>query len=158
MTQSGRSKKSEKKFDGASSVRNLKLAEWASIAEILGAVAVVVSLLFVGFQINDGNRETKAATAQAVLDAEMFFQAEILRYAGTWEKVGTGVPLAEGEEMRRGIVLYNMLHTHNENRYKQMKSGFLEYQPRIVLDLVGSPIYDRWTKSAGYLSRSPEYR
>ena len=34
----------------------IKLAEWASIAEILGAVAIVVSLLFVGFQIQQGNQ------------------------------------------------------------------------------------------------------
>ena len=139
-------------------MRNLKLFEWASIAEILGAVAVVVSLLFVGFQINDGNRETRAATAHAVLDTEMFLQAEMLRYAGTWEKVITGAPLAEGEEMMRGLVLYGMLHTQNENRYKQMKSGFLEYRPRPLLRSVGWPIYDRFTKSGGYLSRSPEYR
>ena len=139
-------------------MQNLKLSEWAGIAEILGAIAVVVSLLFVGFQINDGNRETRAATAQAVLDAEMFFQAETLRYAGTWEKVATGAPLAEGEEMRRGVVLYQMLQTQNENRYKQMKSGYLEYLPRTLLQPVAWPIYDRWTKSGGYLSRSPEFR
>ena len=100
----------------------IKLSEWASIAEILGAAAVVVSLLFVGFQISDGNRETRAATAQAALDSEMLFQAELLRYAATWEKVVKGVPLSDGEETRRGIVLYQMMQTLNENRYHQMKS------------------------------------
>ena len=34
----------------------LKLSEWASIAEVLSAVAIVVSLVFVGLQISDGNR------------------------------------------------------------------------------------------------------
>ena len=139
-------------------MRNLKLSGWASIAEILGAVAVVVSLLFVGFQINDGNREARAATAQAVLDAEMFLHAELLRYAGIWDKVTTGEPLEEGEEMRRAIILYNMMHTYNENRYKQMKSGFLEIHQQTLLRPVDYPIYDRWTKSGGYVSRSPEYR
>jgi hypothetical protein len=136
----------------------MKLKNYALMAEIVGAVAVVVSLLFVGFQINDGNRETRAATAQAVLDAEMFFQAELLRYAGTWERLVAGEPLEEGEEMRRGIILYNMLHTQNENRYKQMKSGFFDYQPHSILQPVSWPIYDRWTKSLGYATRSPEYR
>jgi hypothetical protein len=64
----------------------LKLSDWASIAEILGAIAIVVSLLFVGFQISDSNRETRAATVQAALDSEMVFQAEIARYAGTWAR------------------------------------------------------------------------
>ena len=58
----------------------IKLADWASIAEILGAVAIVISLVFVGFQINDGNRETRAATTQAILDSEMFFR---LNYCDT---------------------------------------------------------------------------
>ena len=139
-------------------MRNMKLSEWASIAEVFGAIAVVVSLLFVGFQISDGNRETRAATEQAVLDAEMFLQAELLRYAGTWEKVVTGAPLAEGEEMRRGILLYSMMHTHNENRFKQMQAGFAEFDSRTLLKPVDFAIYDSWTKSGGYVSRSPEYR
>lgn len=135
-----------------------KLSEWASIAEILSAAAVVVSLLFVGFQIGDGNRGTRAATAQAVLDSEMFFQAELLRYAETWEKVITGVPLSDGEEKRRGIVLFQMMQTQNENRYHQMKAGYMEYQPRALLEPVGWPIYEIWTGSGGYQSRSLEFR
>ena len=94
----------------------LKLADWASVAEILGAFAIVVSLLFVGFQINDSNRETRAATAQAALDLEMLFETQIAQYAGTWQKVLTGMSLADGEESRRGIVLFNMMMTLNENR------------------------------------------
>ena len=135
-----------------------KLSKWASIAEILSATAVVVSLLFVGFQISDGNRETRGATAQAALDSEMFLQAELLRYAETWEKVTTGVPLSDGEEKRRGIVLFQMMQTQNENRYRQMKSGYLEYHPRALLGGVSWPIYEIWTGSEGYQSRSPEFR
>ena len=114
--------------------------------------------MFVSSQISEGNRETRAATAQAALNAEMFFQAEILRYAGTWEKVSSGAPLAEGEELRRGIVLYQMLQTHNENRYHQMKSGYLEYDADTFFRSVAWPMYDVWTKSGGYWSRSQESR
>ena len=136
----------------------LKLSDWASIAEILGAIAIVVSLLFVGFQISDSNRETRAATVQAALDSEMVFQAEIARYAGTWEKVSTGAPLADGEEARRGIVLFNMMMTLNENRYFQMRSGFLENRTDAIAEGVTWPIYEAWQRSGGYRSRSPEYR
>jgi hypothetical protein len=139
-------------------VNKRSLQDWASIAEILGAAAVVVSLLFVGFQISDGNRETRAATAQAALDSEMSFQAELLRYAGTWEKVTTGVPLSDREEQRRGIVLYQMMQTLNENRYHQMKSGYLPYEPSALLGAVSWPMYDVWIESGGYQSRSRDYR
>ena len=45
----------------------------------------------------------------------MAFQSQIAQYADTWNKVYTGKPLSDGEEMQRGIVLYDMM-TLNENR------------------------------------------
>ena len=45
----------------------LKLTDWASIAEIIAAIGVVFSLIFVGLQINEGNQETRAATIQAAV-------------------------------------------------------------------------------------------
>ena len=133
------------------------LSDWASIAEILGAVAVVVSLLFVGFQINDGNRETRAARIQAALDSELAFQNSILREADIWEKIVTGVPLSSGEETRRGIILYGMLWTANENKYLQMQSGYLKKDTPFTLELVAVPFYDTWRDSPGARSRIPEW-
>ena len=133
------------------------LSDWASIAEILGAVAIVVSLLFVGFQINDGNRETRAARIQAASDAEMVFANTILSEAGIWEKILTGVPLSAGEETRKGIILYSMLFANNENRYLQMKAGYLENRPGLGLEMVALPFYDTWRKSPGARNRSSEW-
>lgn len=50
-----------------------KLQQYALVAEIISAIAIVLSLVFVGFQIADGNREANAATFQASLDTEMYF-------------------------------------------------------------------------------------
>ena len=99
---------------------NWKLSDLASAAEVVAAIGVIVSLIFVGFQIRDGNKETRAATIQASLDSEMFLQSHFLRYAGVWEKLVAGLPLSEGEETRKGIVLFNMLMTMNENRFHQI--------------------------------------
>ena len=41
----------------------LKLSEWASIAEIIGAFAVVISLLYVGVQVNDSASAVRSASA-----------------------------------------------------------------------------------------------
>ena len=41
----------------------LKLAELASVAEIIGAFAVIVSLLYVGLQVNDSASAVRAASA-----------------------------------------------------------------------------------------------
>ncbi|MDH4109400.1 MAG: hypothetical protein OEW35_13890 [Gammaproteobacteria bacterium] len=40
----------------------LKLPEIASLAEIVGAFAVVVSLIYVGVQVNDSNRAVRSAS------------------------------------------------------------------------------------------------
>jgi hypothetical protein len=39
----------------------------------ISAAAIVISLIFVGFQIQDGNRETRSATQQAVTDQTVMF-------------------------------------------------------------------------------------
>ena len=134
------------------------LSDWASIAEIIAAIGVIFSLVFVGLQINEGNQETRAATIQATLDSEMFFQAEILRYADTWEKVVSGADLADGEEMQKGMILYNMMMTINENRYHQFNSGYLESEPAILTNsLVYVPMFNIWRKAAGAKSRSLQF-
>ena len=96
-----------------------KLSEWASIAEIIAAIGVILSLIFVGVQVSEGNLETRAATLQAASDAEAFMLATFLEHTDTWDKVVTGQPLDDGAELRGGILLYNLLLVDTENRYHQ---------------------------------------
>ena len=44
----------------------LKLSEWASIAEIIGAIAVVASLFYVGYQIKRNTEVSLAANRQSI--------------------------------------------------------------------------------------------
>ena len=136
-----------------------KLSDLASVAEIIAATGVIFSLLFVGFEIRDGNRETRSATVQQILDSEMTFQSEVLRNADIWAKVTQGESLSDGEEALRGVVLYNMMMTLNEDRYYQFKSGYLDQEPPVLrsTELTSYPIYDTWRKSAGANSRSREF-
>lgn len=41
----------------------LKLSEWANIAEIIGAFAVVISLIYVGIQVNDSAGAVRSDSA-----------------------------------------------------------------------------------------------
>jgi len=136
----------------------LKLSEWASIAEVLSAIAIVVSLVFVGLQINDGNRETRAATVQSTLDSEMALQAELLRYTDTWLKITNGIPFSDEVETRKALILYTMLMTQNENQFEQMNSGYLEFNADAIAPPVTWPIYEMWTQTAAYQGRSVEFR
>ena len=134
-----------------------KLSDLASIAEIIAAVGVILSLIFVGLQIGEGNKETRAATVQAALDSEMLFQAKALRYADTWEKIVIGAPLSDGEEKRKGILLFNMSMTMAENRFHQINSGYIQNEVVIAGGLLDFPFYEIWRNSAGADARSLEF-
>ena len=134
----------------------MSLQDWGAIGELLGGVAIIVSLLYVGLQIKHGNRETRANTLQATLDSEMSLQAEAMRYAGTWDKIVTGVRLEDGEETRRAILLYNMMMTLYQNRYYQFKTGYLDHPP-FTEEVVTFPMYEIWRASGGAKNRPAEF-
>lgn len=48
---------------------NLALSDIASIAEVIGAIAVVISLIYVGMQLTDSTRAVRSATANEMYAA-----------------------------------------------------------------------------------------
>jgi hypothetical protein len=48
-------------------MRKLSLGDWSSVAEIIAAVAVVVSLFFVALEVRSNTRAVQAATLQSVI-------------------------------------------------------------------------------------------
>src|SRR5215470_13961203 len=46
----------------------MTLQDWSNFAQVIGAIAVVVSLFYVGFQIKRNTSAVRSATAQAVHD------------------------------------------------------------------------------------------
>jgi hypothetical protein len=139
-----------------------KLAEMASIAEIVASVGVILSLIFVGTQISENNRETRAGTFQAASDQQMALMSELLRYADTWERVLDGDPLAKGEQSRRGVILYNLVMSENSNLYHQFHAGFLNdadwaNRQSNFSRLVALPIYNVWKDSIGANSHPLEF-
>ena len=80
-----------------------KLSDWASIAEIVASVGVILSLIFVALALRESNLETRATNTQLALQSEMAVAMAALDHAEVWDKVLTGVPLAAGEETRRGL-------------------------------------------------------
>ena len=47
----------------------LKLSDMASVAEVIGAVAIVISLIYVGVQVSDSTRAVRSATANETASA-----------------------------------------------------------------------------------------
>ena len=139
-----------------------ELSEWAAIAEIVAAVGVILSLIFVGLQINEGNQEARAASVQASSDAEARMLSTLVAEKDIWEKVLTGAPLEEGAELRGGILLLTLLMVNADNRYYQFRSGYLDssswygYESNLPL-LVRLPIFKIWRETPGANALAVEF-
>ena len=46
----------------------LRLSDWANIAEVVGALAVVLSLIYVGIQVRDNTEAVRASNRQQLVD------------------------------------------------------------------------------------------
>ena len=140
----------------------MTLEQYALLAEILASAAVVLSLLFVGVQLARANRETRASTMQAAMFREIENSFRLADHAGTWHKVLTGEPLAEGEELRRGITLFNAFMTDCEYRLRQFNAGYLdletwEARKETLPLLAGLPIYPYWRAAPSGRNHSLEF-
>lgn len=90
----------------------MKLEEWASIAEIVGALAVVVSLIYVGIQVNDGAGAARSAAAN---DANVALQEWYMQ---------TGSDQHTSALLYRGLVSEQALPDDEEFQYLMMTHGF----------------------------------
>jgi len=46
----------------------MTLQDWGALGEVIGGLAIIVSLIYVGLQVRHGTHATRAATAQAFTD------------------------------------------------------------------------------------------
>jgi hypothetical protein len=131
-----------------------KLADIASIAEIVASVGVIFSLIFVALEVREGSQQTRAATAQLIIQNEQNMVSVLIENAATWEKVLAGAPLDPGEETRRAINLFQLAMLDSANRYRQFRAGYLpqetwDGQVATLPELKKLPIYHQWRSSLG---------
>ena len=111
----------------------MRLSEWASIAEITGAVAVVVSLLYVGLQVNDN---TSAIRSAATNDASVAMQAWYLEMGSNrqasdmWFNAMTSPePLATHDEFQFMMMMHAVL-LGMQNSYLLSQEGTIDAEFR----------------------------
>jgi hypothetical protein len=71
----------------------LKLSDWANIAEIVSAIAIVCSLLYVGYELHLNTIETRTANLQAMAAQSQAFNLAVATNPDLTEILGT--PLEE---------------------------------------------------------------
>jgi hypothetical protein len=80
----------------------------ANIAEIVGVILVVVTLVFLSLQIRQNTQALRSTTFQAVMQSEISMMSILVENSATWEKIQTGAPLDAVDETRKAIVLFNV--------------------------------------------------
>ena len=81
-----------------------KLREWALIAEIISAIAVVLSLIFLAFQIRDGTRQTALNTQAVQATAlQQHFQQHTLLSLAQIQNPDLDAVLTKGQDGLAGL-------------------------------------------------------
>ncbi len=140
----------------------MTLEQLAALAEIIASIAVILSLLFVGFQLRDSNRQARAAAVQDSLASEIQISTIFAENAETWEKVISGEPINEKGELRKAIHLYNILMSDSENRFYEHRQGYLNeesWQSRLRTLEISSklPIFVHWRNSLSGQNRAEDF-
>ena len=140
----------------------MALEYFANIAEIVGVVLVVVTLVFLTLQIRQNTQALRATTILSVMQSETSMMSILVENSATWEKIQTGAPLAAGDETRKAIVLFNVYMIDTESRFHQYKIGYLDAQPwdgrlRTLPHVVRLPIFELWRNSLGGQSHADDF-
>ena len=137
----------------------LKLSEWASVAEIIGAIAVIVSLVYVGYQVNDNTSAIRSAAAN---DASVAMQTWYLEMGSNreasdmWFNAMTSPdPLPTHDEFQFMMMMHAVL-LGMQNSYLLSQEGTIDPEFReaittaivAVKDLPGMGRY--WRQRRGF--------
>ena len=140
----------------------LTLSEWANVAEIVGASAVIISLIYVGYQVNDNTSAIRSAAAN---DASVAMQAWYLEVGSNreasdlWFNAMTSPePLQTHEEFQFMMLMHAVL-LGMQNSYLLSQEGTIDAEFRdgittaivAVKDLPGMGRY--WRQRRGFFHR-----
>jgi len=124
-----------------------KLQEYALIAEIIGAVAIVFSLVFVGVQVQQGSIQTEANTEAIrgqVRESMMYADLQIIEFYGQY------IP-EEERPLSNWDLYYEMTMRTRENYWMQYRNGLLDEDTfnsytLVFVDIIHSKpeFRDRW--------------
>ena len=95
---------------------------YANIAEIIGVILVVVTLVFLTLQIRQNTRALRSTTIQSVMQSEVAMMSVMVENSATWEKILSGANIQPGNETRKAILLFNVYMIDTESRFHQYQT------------------------------------
>jgi hypothetical protein len=94
----------------------MKSPNWKSVAEFVGVIAIVASLLFVGLQIRQDQNIAIAGTYGALTESVEIFADLVDRNADIWKKGLDGEELSSADKIRF-YALAKAIQTHYSSIY-----------------------------------------
>lgn len=129
----------------------MRLEKWALLAEIVSALAIVISLIFVGVQVRQGNDETaansralEASVRESMLNVDLTFLQTQLQLPHIYTLRAEGIYPTDPDDAVQVLLLTYMLIRSRENYWNQHASGMLDddtyrsYRENLLLTLEGS--------------------
>ena len=136
-----------------------------AIAELLGAIGVIASLVYLAVQLKQNTRALQASSYQMFRqEVTQVFQSPVAIH-GLSKTIRTGLTdferLDEDEAFEFGYWAHGVVHTY-DNAYYQYRVGMLdgdrwEMQRAIILDFFRNPSFVQWWKTAALENLSPEF-
>lgn len=140
----------------------LKLSDYANVAEVVAAVAVVISLIYVGLQVNESTRAVRSAAANDALVATQNWYLEV---GGNREMSDNLIRTFLGtHELSTEDEFYFLMSLHGaflafQNSYLLSEEGVLDESIREAIttailgvkDMPGFELY--WRQRKDYLHR-----
>lgn len=125
-------------------MRKLQLSEWASVAEVISGIAVVFSLLYVGYQINENTNETRAANRQQLVNrtqSAVIAAATSRELAEAISKATAGTMLSPVESTQYEYFMRGMLKDMEEayllHREGRLDAAYWETRASIAVWYMG---------------------
>jgi hypothetical protein len=139
----------------------MSIQEWGAISEMVGAIAIVVSLIYVGVQIRQNTQATRVRASQAFVESHCGAITQITRDSAFWDVYWRGLGglsnLQGGELAAFGAWIGHTLRV-DESFYFQWKAGAFEDQiwsgfKHQFRDLFGYPgVQEEWKIRRDYFS------
>ena len=138
----------------------LKLSELASIAEIIGAFAVVISLVYVGVQVNDSAGAARSASAN---DANVAMQNWYLQIGSSQQtselfyRALMSEEALSNEEEFQFLMMMHAVFLGFQNNYLLAEEGTIDMELRESLTMAISGVRNLpgmkrcWRQRKGYL-------
>ena len=115
----------------------LRLSDWANIAEVVGGVAVVISLIYVGIQVTDNTSAMRSETAS---NASTEFIDWYTHMSGdpelmdVWLRGVTEPDSLDEQESLRFVFLLHIIMLQFQNNYYLVEEGTLDEKMLLAIN------------------------